>query len=60
MARMYKVTHPDSGGDFCVFKDWNNLRDAEFDGAEVGDVISIELIEMTDEEFDALGDFQGW
>lgn len=57
---MYKVTHPGSGGDFCVFKDWNHLRDAEFDGAEVGDKITIELIEMTDAEFEELGDFEGW
>jgi hypothetical protein len=57
---MYKVTHPDSGGDFCVFKDWGSLRDAELDCAEEGDKIIVELVFMTDKEFDDLGDFEGW
>jgi hypothetical protein len=59
---MYKVTHPDKEGrsDFCVFKDWDHLRDEEFDGAEIGDKITVELVEMTDEEFNDLGEFEGW
>lgn len=59
--RMYKVSRPDYiGGRFCVFKDWATVGDAEFDGAEVGDVIHVELVEMTDAEFEALGEFEGW
>jgi len=43
------------------------LKDAlsgEFDGveeyAEVGDKITIEIIEMPEEEFDNLPEFEGW
>ncbi len=33
---------------------------AEFDTVDVGDKITLEYIEMTDAEFEALGELEGW
>lgn len=33
---------------------------AEFDGADPGEKIELELVRMTPEQFAALGDFEGW
>lgn len=56
-----KITRPDShGGNFCAYPYRTFSIDSEFDGAEIGDKIVLELIEMTHEEFEDLGDFEGW
>jgi hypothetical protein len=55
----YKVTRPDIGSSFCIFRNWEDVE-CEFDGAEEGDVIHIQLVMMTDEEYDNLPDFEGW
>jgi hypothetical protein len=60
--RCVKVTRPDSHGDrfFCAYKlDGFSAKD-EFDGADNGEKITLELCEMTADEYDALGDFEGW
>ncbi len=57
-----KVTRPDTHGDqSCTYK-WPGecLIENELDDAEIGESIRIELVDMTDEEFEALGDFEGW
>jgi len=33
---------------------------AEFDGAEIGEAITVELCEMTEQELDDLPEFEGW
>ena len=61
--RVYRVTRPDEFGEnspWCVYRDWDTVRDAELDCADPGDKITIEIAEMTKEELDALPEFQGW
>jgi hypothetical protein len=57
-----KITRPDSHGPkfgyICIL-DGFSARD-EFDGAEVGEKVTLELLEMTPEELAALADFGGW
>jgi hypothetical protein len=55
----YKVTRADYPGNSCTFRDWDAIN-AEFDGAEVGDKITIELLQMTETELENLPDFEGW
>ena len=56
-----KVSRPDThGGNFCMWK-WNDFDvGAEFDGADIGETITLELCEMTEQEFEDLGEFDGW
>ena len=56
-----KVTRPETnGGDFCVWK-WDQFdAKAEMDGGEIGEKITLELCEMTVQELEDLGDFNGW
>jgi len=50
-------THP---GMCCTWKfDDFDLR-AEMDGSEVGEEIVLKYVELTDQQFDDLGDFDGW
>lgn len=58
--RMFKVTHVPSEGGWCVFKTAAEAIDSELTDAAVGTAIRIEVVEMTDAEFDALPEFQGW
>jgi hypothetical protein len=59
--RVFKVRRPDyGGGKWCVYRDVATMIDGEFDGAEVGDVIHVELGEMTEAEMDNLPEFEGW
>jgi hypothetical protein len=56
-----KVTRPDTHGeDWCLYRMAGFSVADEFDGAEVGERITLELCEMTEEEIKALPDFQGW
>ena len=57
--KVYKVTRPDFGNQYCVFRSWGEVE-SEFDGAENGDTIHVQMMEMTQAEFDALPDFSGW
>jgi hypothetical protein len=60
-VRVFKVFRPDTGNtNHCVYRDWETLRDVEFDGAEIGDRIIIELGEMTQDQLSKLPDFEGW
>jgi hypothetical protein len=56
---VYKVTRPDSGTQFCVYRKWSDVE-SEFDGADWGDTIHVELMSMTEKELEALPDFEGW
>lgn len=61
MARMFKVTRPELGtNQSCIYGDLATVQDAEFDGSEIGDKITIELIQMTDGERETLPEFEGW
>jgi len=57
--KVYRVSRPDiDPGKFCVLQNWNEVE-SEFDGADVGEKITIELQELTQAEYEALGDFRG-
>lgn len=58
--KVFKVTRKDSGEMFCIYRDGATLVDSEFSDAETGDLIEVTLIEMTEEELDALPEFDGW
>lgn len=58
--QVYKVTRPDCPGNSCTYKDGDTLIDGEFDGADVGDSIMVTLVEMTEDEFENLDEFEGW
>lgn len=56
-----KVTRPDThGGQYCVFPLAGFSAADEFDGAEIGESITLTLCAMTEAEFDALPEFNGW
>jgi hypothetical protein len=56
-----KITRPREGGSYIQpINEIANAIDGEFDGAEAGEKICLELVEMSDEEFEALPDFAGW
>ena len=54
------MTRTDYPGNSCTYRDWDTLRDGELDGAEVGDKITVELLEMTEHQFENLPEFEGW
>lgn len=60
--RCVKVTRPlmDDGRASVTYRLESFSASDEFDGAEFGDVIKLELLEMTEEAFDALPEFEGW
>lgn len=57
-----KVTRPalDGGRQCCIFTIRQFSAADEFDGADIGEMLNLEYIEMTQEEFDALPEFEGW
>lgn len=57
---VFKVTHPDTYGDYCIFREWEDIYDAELDCSEIEAQISIQTVEMALEELDALPEFEGW
>jgi hypothetical protein len=59
-VRIFKVFRPDEGGKYWVTRDWASILDGEFDGAQNGDRIIIELGEMTEHAIAKLPDFDGW
>lgn len=58
----YKVTREADGNGkkSCTYRSMDAVADAEFDGAEPGDKIEIELVEMTEHELENLPEFEGW
>ena len=62
LTKCVKVTRPDSHGE--KFGCWYDLAhfsaEAEFDGAETGERIVLELCELTQAEIDAMPEFPGW
>lgn len=56
-----KVTRPGESSSYIQpITEIANAVDGEFDGAEIGERITLELVEMTDDEFNKLPDFAGW
>ena len=55
----YKLSLVDLIGDYCVYPDFDSIY-FEIDAAEVGTKFEIEIVEMTEEEFEDLGEFEGW
>jgi len=51
------ATHP---GTCCTWKFNDFDLRAEMDGSDVGDEINLRYVELTEDEFEALGDFDGW
>jgi len=60
LVRVYTVTRKDYPGNSCTYRDAGTLIDGEFDGAEIGDSISITLGQMTEHQLENLPDFEGW
>lgn len=64
MPKFIKVTRSDNqGGYIQSLKEAMNIIDGEFDDIEdmpVGTTVHLTVVEMTQEEYDNLGDFQGW
>ena len=60
MVHGYKVTRSDYPGNSCSYRDGATAIYAELDGAEVGDKITIELIQMTEDQWEDLPEFEGW
>lgn len=57
--KVYRVRRLDCGPEHCVYRTWAEVE-SEFDGADNGDLIQVQMMMMTEAEFDALPDFQGW
>lgn len=55
----YKLSLADTIGDYCIYPNFDSIY-FELDSAEVGTKFEIEVVEMTEEEFEDLGEFEGW
>jgi len=57
-----KVMHkdPEDGSYIEKFEYAQRMIEAEFDSAEPGDRIVLELVEMSEDEFEHLDEFEGW
>jgi len=62
MVRCLSVTRPETHGEKyrCIYPLQSFSAADEFDGADPGEKITVELIEMTQEDFDKMDDFAGW
>ena len=60
MAKFIKITRPGMGGYIQPIEDLANAIDGEFDGAFPGDMITLTLVEISREEYDAMPEFAGW
>jgi len=59
--RKWLILRPDEQSPFCVIKyDPQNLWDGNISEMEEGDKMIVEVVEMTDEEIEALPEFEGW
>ncbi len=61
-VRCVKISRPETSGSLWALRQLNatGILQDEFDGAEVGERIEVEYCELTQEEFDALPEFEGW
>jgi hypothetical protein len=61
-VRCVKVTRPDSHGEryYCLYRLASFSASDEFDGAENGERITLELCELTEGELSAIPEFEGW
>lgn len=65
VKRYFKITRSDCPGSY-IEEDFNikNALDAELDGmleySNVGDSVTITVVEMEEEDFDELEEFTGW
>lgn len=57
-----KVTRPDSHGEkfYCAYPLAGFSASDEFDGAEIGERVTLKLCEFTQAEIDAMPEFEGW
>ncbi len=57
-----KIKHSDIDENACItdLQTAMNELDALLSDGEPGATVTIELVEMTEEEFDELDEFQGW
>lgn len=55
-----KIHREGMGGYVQSLADIGSALDGEFDGADPGDMVALEYVEMTQEEYDALPEFTGW
>ncbi len=60
MIPIVKIRRPEIGNDWCVMRLKGFSAEDEFDGAEIGEIITLEYGEMTQEDLDALPEFTGW
>lgn len=58
--KVYRVTRPDYPGTSCTYRDWTTVFDAEIADADAGSKIGIEVLEMTEHQFENLPEFEGW
>jgi hypothetical protein len=59
--RYIKVTRPDIGGSYInPISEIRNIIDGEFSDADPGDKITLELVEMSEEDYEKLPEFMGW
>ena len=56
----YTVTRSGYVGTRCTYRDTHALIDAELDGTECGEAISITVGKMTEEQYEQLPEFEGW
>ena len=58
------MTRPESHGErySCVYplSSLSMIIEDEFDGAEIGETISLTYCEMTEEELEDMPEFEGW
>jgi len=61
MIKKYvRITRKESAGYIQPLNELATALDGEFDGAEVGDQVTLELIEMEESDYEALPEFGGW
>ena len=59
--RFYGVTRPDMGeGIGWISPDIQTIVESEIEDSEVGEIIQIKILEMTEAEYHALPEFEGW
>ena len=60
MALYVKIDHNGIGGYIQPIKNIETAINGEMDGAEVGNKWTLEIIEMSDEDYNKLPEFEGY
>lgn len=61
MKKFVQVTRSDEDGSYVErIKDIDNCINAEFSDARPGTKLTLELLDMTEDEYDKLPEFMGW